>query len=69
MQKIIVLDCACCGGVAPAYKQWHNRDAGYGVCKSCFDEQVNRYGVDYAVDLYGHENIHHSLYINVTISH
>jgi len=29
------LECNCCGRNAPAYKQWHNRDIGYGMCRRC----------------------------------
>jgi len=26
--------CCCCGAKTSG-KQWHNRDTGYGLCKSC----------------------------------
>ena len=29
--------CSCCGGDAGKFEQWHNRDAGYGVCRKCAD--------------------------------
>lgn len=29
------LTCNCCGGDAPALKQWYNRDTGYGMCGKC----------------------------------
>ena len=29
------LACSCCGAYAPAIKQWHNRDTGYGLCPKC----------------------------------
>ena len=29
------LACSCCGAYAPALKQWHNRDTGYGLCPKC----------------------------------
>lgn len=53
------LDCCCCGGDAPAYKQWWNRDTGYGCCPSCYDEAVEREGLDAAISHYGHAGIHH----------
>lgn len=31
----LVLTCACCGGLAPAFAQWHNQDLGYGLCGRC----------------------------------
>lgn len=33
-----ILTCACCGGEAPAYAQWWNRDRGYGLCGLCAAE-------------------------------
>ena len=29
------LTCCCCGESAGRWKQWHNRDTGYGLCKRC----------------------------------
>lgn len=29
------LRCSCCGDDAGRWKQWHNRDTGYGVCLRC----------------------------------
>jgi len=37
MPTTTYLDCACCGGGAGRWQQWHNRDAGYGVCRRCAD--------------------------------
>jgi hypothetical protein len=34
-QRLRHLTCCCCGGDAPAYAQWWNRDTGYGLCGSC----------------------------------
>lgn len=60
-RTILNLECASCGGCAPAYEQWHNRDEGYGVCKRCFEEDSSRYGINYTVDTYGTPGIHHSI--------
>ena len=27
--------CSCCGGHAGSWKQWHNRDEGFGICGRC----------------------------------
>lgn len=29
------LRCSCCGEAAGRWKQWHNKDTGYGVCLRC----------------------------------
>jgi hypothetical protein len=29
------LTCCCCGGDAGRWKQWWNRDTGYGICYAC----------------------------------
>jgi hypothetical protein len=62
-KKIICLDCACCGGYAPAHRQWYNQDDGYGVCKDCFDLHVQKYGEDTAKNYFGLSGVHHSLAI------
>lgn len=54
------LTCACCGGSAPAKKQWWNRDTGYGCCPRCFQEHAVRDGIASAVNLYGEPGIHNS---------
>jgi len=54
------LTCAVCGGNAPG-RQWWNRDTGYGVCPTCFKEEVQRDGLYEAVLRYGHPGEHHSL--------
>lgn len=38
------LICNCCGQYIKG-KQWWNRDEGYGICKSCGEEQADRYGL------------------------
>lgn len=55
------LDCAVCGGDAPSYVQWHNRDTGYGCCPSCFRDAVAKEGEAEAVSHYGVTGIHHSV--------
>lgn len=59
--KILKLECCCCGCLAPAYKQWWNRDTGYGACKRCFDDSVAKYGLEVSEDYYGKAGVHHSL--------
>ena len=62
------LICACCGGNAPAYKQWFNQDTGYGVCARCFNEFiVPKEGPEEAIRCYGKPGIHHSLTKTVQI--
>jgi hypothetical protein len=29
------LTCACCGGAAGRFQQWHNQDKGFGICARC----------------------------------
>lgn len=29
------LKCACCGGDAGCWEQWHNQDTGWGLCAPC----------------------------------
>jgi len=29
--------CACCGGDAGHYAQWHNQDKGHGICRTCVE--------------------------------
>lgn len=47
------LQCACCGSDAGKWSQWHNQDAGYGMCSTCVDriiergqEYMDRQGID-----------------------
>lgn len=54
------LVCACCGESTKG-RQWHDRDAGYGVCASCFSETAGKQGLEEAERLYGKTGIHHSL--------
>jgi len=58
--RVIHLTCACCGGPAPALKQWWNRDTGYGLCGTCATRIQGRTDYD-AVDFertYGIRYIH-----------
>jgi hypothetical protein len=32
------LECCCCGGNAGKFKQWWNRDDGYGICPDCIKD-------------------------------
>lgn len=34
--------CACCGSSAGRWKQWHNQDTGYGICRRCVDWVMTR---------------------------
>jgi hypothetical protein len=54
------LTCACCGEYTKG-RQWWNRDTGYGVCPSCYQDEVKRNGSIVAIDCYGKPGVHHSL--------
>ena len=36
------LGCTCCGAEAGKWMQWHNRDTGFGICRSCVDWIMTR---------------------------
>lgn len=65
----MIPQCACCGGNAPAKKQWFNQDHSYGICAECFqnvvEHEVNLLGREeafkQAVLSYGRPGVHHSL--------
>jgi len=59
-ETLIVLTCSCCGGEAPAYGQWHNRDRGYGLCGGCATRISRRsdYDPQEFKRCYGEEGIH-----------
>lgn len=47
------LECSCCGGDAGRWRQFHNQDAGYGMCARCVDSimargpaYLERHGID-----------------------
>lgn len=58
---MIFLTCACCGGEAPSLKQWYNQDDGFGVCKNCFQFHVEKYGIEYAKNIFGFNGVNHSI--------
>jgi len=59
--KVLHLECCCCGQPAPAFKQWWNRDTGYGICANCFRRITTKEGCVEALHRYGHPGVHHSL--------
>ena len=63
--NIITLTCACCGGEAPALKQWFNQDTGHGICAPCL-ERIRAKGKETEEQLrdwYGVAGVHHSVAI------
>lgn len=42
MTKKVPLECCVCGQDAGMFHQHHNRDTGYGICKSCITTEVKR---------------------------
>lgn len=51
------LTCACCGGDAGIWQQWHNQDTGFGLCAKCADwitERDARLPADFRTDLTHH---------------
>lgn len=36
------LECNCCGGDAGRFRQWWNRDTGFGQCGRCTDWSLER---------------------------
>lgn len=58
----MILQCAVCGGPAPARHQWYNRDTGYGCCPACFEAAVKKDGIEEAIHCYGAPGIHHSIH-------
>ena len=61
LPKVITLECCCCGQPAPAFKQWWNRDTGYGICATCYRWITAKEGCVEALQRYGHPGVHHSL--------
>lgn len=55
--------CSCCGGSAGSWRQWPNRDTGWGMCRTCIDWLVARDAHDgtpeMVRDLYGIPGVHH----------
>ena len=63
--KTLNLRCACCGGSAPAAKQYFNQDRGYGLCVDCAEwiaskDQSYGYGTvaEYIEFTYGKKGMH-----------
>jgi len=61
LPRVITLECCCCGQPAPAFKQWWNRDTGYGICATCYRRITAKEGCVEALQRYGHPGVHHSL--------
>ena len=61
LPRVITLECCCCGQPAPAFKQWWNRDTGYGICATCYRRITAKEGCVEALHRYGHSGVHHSL--------
>ena len=61
LPKVFRLQCCSCGEPAPAFQQWWNRDAGYGICAKCFAKWVAKDGLESATECCGQPGIHHSL--------
>lgn len=59
--RVFRFTCCCCDEEAPGYRQWWNRDTGYGICQRCFEKSVDRFGMVESIDLYGEPGIHHSV--------
>ena len=57
-QRILHLRCSCCGGDAPALKQYFNRDTGYGLCEKCADRIISRGHEPDFERTYGKRGIH-----------
>jgi hypothetical protein len=57
----MILICCSCGGLAPAKKQWWNRDTGYGICAACFLKWAAHDGLEEAIQSCGYPGIHHSM--------
>ena len=66
---VMKLICACCGGEAPAKKQWFNQDKGYGICANCFRLNVKheikvlgqKDALQEMIRAYGKPGEHHTL--------
>ena len=37
---MVHLTCCCCGEYAGRWKQWWNRDDGYGCCAACVEDEL-----------------------------
>lgn len=59
--KPLRFTCAVCGEPAPAYRQWWNRDTGFGVCSRCYQVVCEKEGEPEAARLFGEAGVHHSI--------
>lgn len=63
------MECSVCGEYAGKFRQWWNRDTGYGLCARCRDwlttpdpktkDNRIRYGAEEMRDLYGEAGTHY----------
>lgn len=53
-------ECCCCGSNAGSWKQWWNRDAGYGLCEKCIDFCARGFSKEYFVECYGRAGEHYA---------
>ena len=51
--------CSRCGGDAGKFEQWHNLDAGYGVCRKCATWILIKEGPEQFHRCYGVAGIHY----------
>lgn len=60
--------CCCCDGDAGKYFQHWNRDDGYGICKSCLQDEIKR-GISESdiTSLYGKPGINYE-HLNEAVS-
>lgn len=59
MKKPVAMRCCICGEYAGVWKQHWNRDNGYGICKSCAEEEADCSSSASMQDLYGKPNINY----------
>lgn len=57
-QPVISVRCACCGSETKG-RQWHNRDAGYGVCLQCITVLSETEKPETLRDWYGIAGVHY----------
>lgn len=58
--KVKRFECSACGRAAYAYKQWWNRDKGFGLCSDCaaWLRSCRDYKPDEFAQNYGREGEH-----------
>lgn len=52
--------CSCCGAETQG-RQWHNRDTGYGLCRSCIEFCHRKETPASFRSLYGDRGVHYDL--------